>query len=391
MKPYSITRRLVTTVLLVELLLTGSATAVALLYERNQLYRAFDVMLRGRADSMLGAVQDAEDPQDSVALQTSSLDIPRSDLYEVRTDEDRVIARSPQWSGRSNSDLSHDKPIVNFIASGKHYRGLVLKGVRLVDTEGPSPGITRKVVVFYASPTHRIWNELWEAARFLIFFNSILLVFTGGALVLLLRRSMAPLNDLAFEAAHVSAQSWRFEPSAGARAALELNALVNALESVLKRLEHSFQQQRNFVNDAAHELKTALTVVKSSLQLLDYRERTAEEYKTGLGVCLSDCDRMEDLVQRLLTLARAEQLATEAIPANHQTNLAECLSEVVGAVGVCSPDARCLGSHSGSRRSARGDSGRRLCDGPDQCFAECNSAQPSACRGPCDREQDCRE
>jgi signal transduction histidine kinase len=53
-------------------------------------------------------------------------------------------------------------------------------------------------------------------------------------------------------------------------------------------------------------LKTAVAVVKSSLQLRTMRQRTSVEYATGVEVSLADCERMEDIVARMLTLARAE-------------------------------------------------------------------------------------
>ena len=61
MRPYSLTRRLIIAVLLVELLSALAITGLALVYERHTQFHAFDIMLRGRADSLLGAVQDAGD------------------------------------------------------------------------------------------------------------------------------------------------------------------------------------------------------------------------------------------------------------------------------------------------------------------------------------------
>jgi signal transduction histidine kinase len=87
----------------------------------------------------------------------------------------------------------------------------------------------------------------------------------------------------------------------------ELEPLVGALEGVILRLERSFGQQRIFVSDAAHELKTSVAVVKSSIQLLSMRERTSAEYQAGLERCQMDCMRMEELVQRMLTLAMVEE------------------------------------------------------------------------------------
>ena len=79
----------------------------------------------------------------------------------------------------------------------------------------------------------------------------------------------------------------------------------------MQRLERSFTQQRTFVSDAAHELKTAVAVVKSSLQLVGMRQRTPEEYHAGNERALADTARIEELVAKMLTLARVESNAAE--------------------------------------------------------------------------------
>jgi signal transduction histidine kinase len=96
----------------------------------------------------------------------------------------------------------------------------------------------------------------------------------------------------------------------------------------MQRLQASFSQQRRFVSDAAHELKTAVAVVKSSLQLLAMRQRTPEEYAAGVEVSLVDCERMEEIVARMLTLARAEHIAT-AEPADSTADLAAAAASAV--------------------------------------------------------------
>ncbi len=101
-------------------------------------------------------------------------------------------------------------------------------------------------------------------------------------------------------AGRVSADSWEFSPPASARETAELAPLTQALENALQRLERSFTQQRAFVSDAAHELKTAVAVVKSSLQLVGMRQRTPEEYQAGNERALADTERIEELVAKML-------------------------------------------------------------------------------------------
>ena len=101
MKSYSITHRLIVTILLVELLAALSISGAAMLYERHVRFRSFDVMLRGRADSLLGAVQDAEDANDNVMLDGTEINLPAEDIYQVQDAGGRILGHSPNWTGPS--------------------------------------------------------------------------------------------------------------------------------------------------------------------------------------------------------------------------------------------------------------------------------------------------
>ncbi len=105
MKSYSITHRLIITILLVELLAALAISGAAMLYERHMRFRSFDVMLRGRADSLLGAVQDAEDTQDNVMLDGTQVNFPAEDIYQVQDDGGRVLGHSANWTGPDTAML----------------------------------------------------------------------------------------------------------------------------------------------------------------------------------------------------------------------------------------------------------------------------------------------
>jgi signal transduction histidine kinase len=156
----------------------------------------------------------------------------------------------------------------------------------------------------------------------------LLLLVTGPLIAWLLHRGLLPLRQLAALASGVSVDAWQFTPPASARTTPELAPLTQAIESVLQRLERSFLQQRTFVSDAAHELKTSVAVVKSSLQLLGMKRRTPEEYKAGLERCLADCQRLEEIVAKMLTLARAESASSD-LSQPPVADLAERLCAVV--------------------------------------------------------------
>jgi signal transduction histidine kinase len=302
-KSYSITHRLITTVLLVELLAALAISGAAMLYERHVRFRSFDVMLRGRADSLLGAVQDAEDTKDNVMLDGTETSLPQEDIYQVEDAGGRVLGHSQNWEGMPAAEMGR---FFRVSAGGKHYRALRIEGLRIVDPGDKGGGIPRRVTIFYGAPTGRVWSEIWEAVGFYAATSLGLLAISGMLIFLVLDRGLAPLRELAAEAAGVSVDSWNFAPPQRARMIKELAPLTAALEIVLAGLERSFVQQRQFIGDAAHELKTAVAVLKSSLQLLTLKQRTAHEYERGLERCQLDCERMEETVAKMLTLARVE-------------------------------------------------------------------------------------
>ncbi|HEY1647175.1 MAG TPA: HAMP domain-containing sensor histidine kinase [Terracidiphilus sp.] len=313
----SIALRLIVAVLAVELASSLLVAALSLAYERHIHFRAFDTMLHGRADSVLGAVQDAEDAEDNVMLDRADLHLPGEDIYEVYDEHGRLLGRSPAWPADTNGKgmaastpaqlaSTPDNSISRLKLDGGHYRLLLRHGTRIVDPGDRGGGKLHQITVLYGAPTERVWRDIRSAVGFYAAGSILLLAITGPLIAWLLHRGLEPLRQLAALAAGVSVNSWQFSPSESARTTPELAPLTHALASVLERLERAFVQQRTFVSDAAHELKTAVAVVKSGLQLLSLRQRTAAEYELGLARCVADTERLEELVGKMLTLARVE-------------------------------------------------------------------------------------
>jgi signal transduction histidine kinase len=304
---YSLRRRLIAAVLLLECGLVLGLSGATLLYLWREQMHGFDLMVRGRADSLLGQVHDEEDPNDNVAINLTALDLRGNDLWMARDEGGRTLAQSAAWSSEALSSFGTARAPHDFRVQGKMYRGLVLHGVRQIDAENGSPGIARPVTIDYAAPLKPVYESIRRAAEFLAAASLLLLLLTAGVLALLLRRGLAPLEELSRAAGEMTPKRPRFAAPQSAQATVELAVLAGALELSTQRLEEAFVQQRVFVNDAAHELKTAVTIIKSSLQLLASRPRSAREYARGLETCMADCARMEELVQRMLQLARFER------------------------------------------------------------------------------------
>jgi len=86
----------------------------------------------------------------------------------------------------------------------------------------------------------------------------------------------------------------------------ELGRLATTLDDMLARLEASFARERRFVADAAHELRTPLAALKSRLDVVRQRERSAEGYRAALDGIEPEVERLIRLVRDLLLLARLE-------------------------------------------------------------------------------------
>jgi len=331
--PRSITARLITAVLAVELLSSILVVVFSFGYERHTHFHAFDVLLHGHADSILGAVQDADDRSDNLVLDLAFLHPFPDDVYEVYDSGEHLLGRSPNWQGLGFVLPLARGEFFDLQVNGHDYRAFRMKGSRLVDPADHG-GKLRTVVILYGAPTNKVWRAIRGTVEFYAAGTLFLLIVTGPLIAWLLHRGLLPLRQLAALAGHVSVDSWRFDPPSSARTTPELAPVTHALESVLQRLQGSFEQQRAFVSDAAHELKTAVAVAKSSLQLLAMKRRSPDDYQVGLERCLTDSERLEELVAEMLTLARIEASPASGPAAGPppSTDLAAALRQTVATL-----------------------------------------------------------
>ncbi|MDT0341246.1 ATP-binding protein [Streptomyces litchfieldiae] len=89
----------------------------------------------------------------------------------------------------------------------------------------------------------------------------------------------------------------------------DISALAETFNAMLDRLERAFAAQRRFVDDAGHELRTPITIVRGHLELMsegDGPESAAERRET-VRLVTDELDRMSRIVEDLLLLAKAER------------------------------------------------------------------------------------
>ncbi|OLT23473.1 hypothetical protein BJF78_32205 [Pseudonocardia sp. CNS-139] len=149
------------------------------------------------------------------------------------------------------------------------------------------------------------------ATQALIQFGTILLASLVG--LGLAGRVLRPLGSLADTAQTISGTDLtRRIPVRGKD---EASRIAGAFNDMLTRLERAFTTQREFLDDANHELRAPLTVIRGHVELLDLLP-DADERRTTIALIVGEIERMNRIVDELLLLARSERpgfLTVEAL------------------------------------------------------------------------------
>jgi signal transduction histidine kinase len=118
--------------------------------------------------------------------------------------------------------------------------------------------------------------------------------------------ALRPVEAMRAEAAAVSAaEPGRRLPLPRSRD--EVSRLGATLNEMLGRLERALERERSFVADASHELRTPLALLKTELELALRTPRTEAELEQALRSAAGETDRLAQLVEDLLVLARSDE------------------------------------------------------------------------------------
>ena len=170
-----------------EFLCALAFSGAALLHERHARLAAFDMMLQGRSDSLLGAVQDAEDPEDHVTIDPAELRTSPHDVYAVYDYGGRLLGSSN--AAPTELMTRHEDGFREVRADGHQYRVFQRRAMRIIDrAENQGVGLERPVTLLYAAPLDHLWHESAEGAEFYLLISLSLLAVTAILMIVLLRR-----------------------------------------------------------------------------------------------------------------------------------------------------------------------------------------------------------
>jgi heavy metal sensor kinase len=122
---------------------------------------------------------------------------------------------------------------------------------------------------------------------------------------LLAERTIAPVIEIANAAQGINADNLSSRLPLGAHND-ELAQMTACLNQMLDRLDKSFRRVRQFSGDASHELRTPLTILRGETEVTLRWAKTPDEFRDMLRSNMEEIDRMERIIESLLTLTKSE-------------------------------------------------------------------------------------
>lgn len=293
-------------------LLLGAGAVLVYYTVRATLYRQFDSELRGQALSIISVVfQERRDIDvdfsdrylrefdDDVA--THFFQLTRTNGQVVETSDSLDKQRLPQRSGTIETPAFWNLELPNQLPG----RAIAFDFVPQANSEHRryyQPGLLLNLVV--AADRRKLDRALSSLRNTLIAASSGAAL--GGALLvmLLVGRGLKPLHNLSQQAAAIDATrlGHRFSD---AKMPVELAPIFRGLNELLARLEQSFERERRFSSDVAHELRTPIAELRS-LAEVGLKWPAPQDTTATFNDALAIARQMETIVTALLGMARCE-------------------------------------------------------------------------------------
>jgi heavy metal sensor kinase len=282
---------------------------------RQQLYRGLDEQLLNQAALSLAAVRVAGG---TLTIEPSVADLPDGEYFlRLLDDQQRPLFET----GGSPAGVPVDPTVIAAALSGRSEYSTAFdedgEALRLITVPVRPERSSTAVVGALQVGLDR--NEIDEPLAGLLsalaLAGPLVLVAAAAGGYILAGRVLRPITTITDLAAQIGSTDL------GRRLTLdlpddELGRLAQTFNAMLARIDDAFERQRRFTGDAAHELRTPLSLMRSQVDLALAKPRSATAYREAFQAIDGDLERMTALVGALLTLARSDagQLVPEWAP-----------------------------------------------------------------------------
>jgi heavy metal sensor kinase len=254
-------------------------------------------------------------------------DFPLPWIQVWRGDRSRVVYRNAEATFRPIPESrSVDEGITTIESDGDRVRILTERGTLR------GPFADSRIVIQVGRSDDFMKDELSDLAVMLLLGLPVAVAVAGIGGYTLARRALAPIERMTNHARTITAERLHDRLPVD-NPDDEMGRLAAVFNETLRRLEQSFQQMRRFTADVSHQLRTPLTAIRSVGEVgLRTGHRDESAYRAIIGSMLEETDRLAVLVDRLLTLSRAE--TGQGMLAREPVNLTELAEDVVAHLGV---------------------------------------------------------
>jgi heavy metal sensor kinase len=206
------------------------------------------------------------------------------------------LSRSPAFQQLLSPSDSAREGFANIKGDGGRFRGYLRRF--------STPQGQFSLVVLFSLHEPEEFLESIRHALALIIPLGILLASAGG--YFLARRALAPVATMSQQASRIDARNLH-DRLAVVNERDELGVLAQSFNQLLDRLAHSMDQQRRFMADASHELRTPVAILRGEADVaLSQPQRPVGEYRESLQILRDEARRLSQIVENLFTLARAD-------------------------------------------------------------------------------------
>ena len=318
MKRFSIRLRLTAwyiAILLASLSIFGVAAFVAM---RKGIEKSVDENLEGQAggiEEVMGSVLKEEPARLPDELR---------EHQELREQADflQVCDQNGRWIYRSRLMEHYDVPVP---AKASYSAYNVLSAdlpLRVLVREMHADGQTYRIQV--AAPMDDFYDAIDQFKLMVLLLSPLVLVLASAGGYWLSRRALAPVDQITREAQDINSNNLAKRLDIP-RSGDELQRLSETLNSMLGRLETSFNRITQFTADASHELRTPLALMRTTTEVSLRTSQTVADYREAQEEILAELEKTSSLVEKLMLLARADAgvETLQRVP----VNVAECLRD----------------------------------------------------------------
>lgn len=217
--------------------------------------------------------------------------------YNWTSESDSIVKTREVFVGNASGPLASGQDLKKSAAEGEERHAA--RDAWQLPSEEHRIGLKISVRM----PRTRMNADLHHLSIALLTIGPLTVLVSALLMALFLRWQLRPLNVMAREAAGIGPENTtaRIGPAGSAAECVQLRASINRM---LERLELGLQRERNFAAVAAHELRSPLAQLRTSMEVTLRKERERAEYKQTVEECLGDVKRLQALATNLLLITR---------------------------------------------------------------------------------------